>query len=120
MIIGGFIISAYLTGFHDQAGPFFCFLSSLSAGAAPGAHHPGILYLAGIPGSVPVFFTRRSLWVSLHALEDASEGGLESEGMSASIVSGDGFRSVSDAELHEMIEGNGLAPDEESDEDDEE
>ena len=61
-----------------------------------------------------------ALELALHALEDASEGGLESEGMSASIVSGDGFRSVSDAELHEMIEGNGLAPDEESDEDDEE
>ena len=61
-----------------------------------------------------------ALELALHALEDASEGGLESEGMSASIVSTDGFRSVSDAKLHEMIDGYDLTPDAESEEDDEE
>ena len=40
--------------------------------------------------------------------------------MSASIVSTDGFRSVSDAKLHEMIDGYDLTPDAESEEDDEE
>ncbi|MDZ7745714.1 MAG: archaeal proteasome endopeptidase complex subunit alpha [Halobacteriales archaeon] len=62
----------------------------------------------------------KALELALHALEDASEGGLESEGMSASVVNSDGFRSLSDAELHEMIEGNNLTAEaDEADETDE-
>ena len=50
-----------------------------------------------------------ALELALRALDDAAEGGLESEGMSAAVVDEDGYRALTGAELEETIDGHGLA-----------
>ncbi|MFB6117708.1 archaeal proteasome endopeptidase complex subunit alpha [Halosegnis sp.] len=49
-----------------------------------------------------------ALELALRALEDAAEGGLESEGMSAAVVDDDGFREFTADELADAIAGHGL------------
>lgn len=51
--------------------------------------------------------------LALSALESVNDSGLDSEGMSAAVIDGDGYRQLSGEDLHHAIDSHGLGKSEE-------